>query len=165
MKSPRPHIPLSVRAEVAERQLGACLLSGKLAERLAWALKQLFGGELFHLDHDPPLAARRKVFDRAGAFVDYDPPANSAPHLIYRTVETHRVKTYVRGEHGQLSDRMLINRAKRAERGPSARPKAAIRGLSFQQQRCRMGARCSCSKRERKRCANFQKKGPRSPGG
>lgn len=153
MRSPRPHIPLSVRVEVAERQLGVCLI-GSLAERLKWALGQLYPSDPVHLDHDPPLAARHKVF-RGGEFAGYDPPANSPAHLVYRSVEAHRVKTYVRGEHGQFSDRMLINRAKRAERKPRAKIK--IRGLSFQQQRCRRGARCRCDHRSRKTCSDYRR--------
>lgn len=161
MRTPRPHIPIATRVEVAERQLGVCFV-GTLARRLDWALKQLFGDEDYHLDHDPPLAARHKRFSRAGAFIDFDPPANSPLHLIYRTKEKHRVKTYVRGEHGQFSDRMLINRAKRRER-KQTKPRAKIlhgatklRGLTFQQQRCRMRAGCTCDARERKRCKNYR---------
>lgn len=165
MRGYRPHIPLKTRVEVAERQLGECFVGKKLTARLAHALLALFGTEPVHLDHDPPLAARHKRLDRAGNFIEYDPPANSAPHLIYREVEDHRVKTYIRGEHGQLPDRVLINRAKRREkkvaqvqggRATFVRPKAKIRGLTFQQQRCRQGPRCSCSAGARKRCAHYR---------
>lgn len=156
MRAFRPYIPIPTRIAVAERQFG--LRGVRTYEQLLIALAFVFKGDPYHLDHDPPLASRAKVLDRAGEFVDYDPPANSAEHLAYRAFESHRVKTYIRGDRGQLPDRILINRAKRKERESAGRvkPKAKIRGLTFQQQRCKMGARCGCGPRERKRCRNYR---------
>lgn len=161
MRAYRPYIPIPTRIAVAERQFG--LRGVRTYEQLLIALCFIFGGCDYHLDHDPPLASRHKALDQDGAFVDYEPPANSAEHLRYLAKDDHLTKTLVRGEHGQFSDRMLINRAKRRERREAisrdsslTRPKATIRGLTFQQQRCRMGARCECDRRERKRCKHYR---------
>lgn len=123
---PRPYIPVSVRIKVAEDQLRRRindpsvlpLLSRTLQPRsryLVWLLGQLFKEEPCDLDHDPPLAARKKI-KRDGIVVGYKPDANDPQYLVYRLVDDHRVKTNVRGEHGQYSDRALIKRERRRER-------------------------------------------------
>ena len=126
MRLPRPHVPLSVRVQVAERQ---CHQQGVILpyislqytdrERLDLLLAALFGKDQFHLDHDPPLAARA-AFRSDGSFWHYSPHANDPRHLVYRTAEDHRIKTLVHGEHGQYSDRALIKREKR-RRNPKRR--------------------------------------------
>ena len=126
----RPYIPLDIRLGVALRDLGwrpveairlrvaAAKEAGTLADELADTLAMLsafHAGAKLHLDHDPPLAARKKLYWR-DVHIGYDPPANDPRFLIYRTVEDHRQKTNVRGEHGQHPDRVLIKKARRAER-------------------------------------------------
>ena len=109
MKLPRPHIPITVRIAVAARQ---CVATGKLREvlqaslmkrptdQLAHLLWALFKGEPCHVDHDPPLMLRQRTRDGT----DYVPRANDPEHLVYRTAENHRIKTFVRGDGAQLPD-------------------------------------------------------------
>lgn len=101
MRRPRPSIPLSVRVAVAERQVEAkggafwqlyqsrllIPLPYPLKDRLDALLSHLFRDEKCALDHDPALILR--PFDGK----DYDPPANSMKHLIYRTYADHLQKT------------------------------------------------------------------------
>lgn len=125
----RPHIPLEVRCRVVLRQLGemwpdltiadfrhtpgghGLLLAAKLSA-LAYDLGCNFSD--LHLDHDPALGAREKVF-RKGEHVGYRPDANDPEHLFYREKAAHRIKTNVRGLHGQHPDRVLIKRQRRRE--------------------------------------------------
>lgn len=146
----RPHIPLSVKCAVAERQVFALNLwmnnfgvpmsieqyhqSGyiKLANfrhRLEDILGLLAGHfrcqvSDLRLDHNPPLGARVRSGEGKGTV--YDPDANDPAHLLYRPhgpefEGSHLIKTNVRGEHGQHPDRVLIKKHKRLEMGP--RPK------------------------------------------
>lgn len=123
----RPHIPIPVRIVVAERQLGLMVNGGIAIARMLGAgmpngyrLRVLIGqlkkhlGENLHLDHDPALAARRKIM-RNGEIVGYRPDANDPDHLIYREKAAHQIKTNVRGEHGQHPDRVLIKKTRRLE--------------------------------------------------
>lgn len=156
---PRPYIPLKVRLQVAERQVGfkPCP-EATASSRLQGILMMLFGDSPAHLDHDPPLAARKKIKNKAGEIIGYRPAANDPNYLIYRTAGAHRLKTNVRGEHGQHPDRVLIKKNRKIERreaGVKERPKAKVRGLNFQQQRCRLGARCRCDRRQRKTCEHY----------
>jgi hypothetical protein len=116
---PRPYIPSSIRAAVAERQADAKGFRPApnlpANARLRSCLNFLFGTALVHLDHDPALAAREKII-RHGEVVGYKPDANDPDWLVYRVKEGHRVKTFIRGEHGQYPDRVLIKRARRHER-------------------------------------------------
>jgi hypothetical protein len=126
----RPHVPLSVRLEVIARQLQrdgklmavltVSVLTMKNSDRLAYLLKAMFGDQPYELDHDPCLALRYRD-DETG---EYDPPANSAEHLVYRLRDEHKTKTRIRGDHGQFSDLALIRREKRwnAKRIGKARP-------------------------------------------
>lgn len=110
MKLVRPYIPLAIRLEVIARQLQAC---GQLYDvmwveviprkntRLAYMLSRMFGDQKVHLDHDPPLCLREIVDAENGI---YDPAANNARYLVYRTAEEHRLKTFVRGDGAQLSN-------------------------------------------------------------
>jgi hypothetical protein len=125
MKRPRPYVPFNVRVEVAKRQFvekygdaGRIALlteaangDAELLRRLLEALHANFAGEKYNLDHDPPLRCR--IFNaRTGK---YKPDANDPRYLVYRTAEDHRVKTNIRGEHGQYPDRVLIKRTRRHE--------------------------------------------------
>jgi hypothetical protein len=147
MRLPRPYIPLAVRASVARRQFREKLPNTfalkcahydtlPAARRLRLFLHYVFFEKPCHLDHDPPLAARKKVFYSNGEFAGYDPPANDPDFLVYRAREDHRVKTYVRGEHGQYSDTVLIKRdRKREKKAGKVRkyrwPKRKLKSRSF----------------------------------
>lgn len=131
----RPHIPLSVRVKVAERQLRerdptiiGWVLEGKktagqqLEALLRW-LAASFVCEVsdLRLDHDPALGARQKRGE--GRKTVYMPDANDPGHLFYRPHGpehdgSHLIKTNVRGDHGQHPDRVLIKKNRRLERGP-----------------------------------------------
>lgn len=139
MRLLRPHVPLSVRCNVACRQLGVPFLIitpsygdwlrqllRDLAERLGCAESEL------HLDHDPALGAREKVHDWiTGEHTGYVPDANSAAHLIYREAGAHRLKTNVRGEHGQHPDRVLIKKARRLTENKPPKRKVKIQSRGF----------------------------------
>lgn len=137
----RPHIPLSIRVQVAERQIEAltkCLPTNELgvpyrddpgrsfAARLAWDLAILSAvlgckAEDLRLDHDPPLGARPQERRGLGRKTYYIPDANDPEHLRYRPHGaqfdgSHDIKTRVRGDHGQLSDLSLIKRERRRQR-------------------------------------------------
>ena len=132
MRLIRPYIPLSVRVQIAERQMEAatgCVCTNSfgvplratgcgafLKERLEIALFHLSrNGEIkLHLDHDPPLGARQKVI-KNGEHVDYVPPANDPEFLIYREKREHEIKTNVRGVGAQYPDRVLIKKNRRLE--------------------------------------------------
>lgn len=107
MKRPRPHIPLSVRVQVAERQVeasGSILWPlyrssvGKdtklaspwsMTRRLRVLLSDLFPDGDYQLDHDPALILRR-YSERTGK---YTPAANNSDFLIYRRKDDHLQKT------------------------------------------------------------------------
>ena len=146
MKLYRPHIPLSVRVKVAERQFlllcpnMAGLLAGKphsSGNRLKALLPLLataFGCEVseLRLDHDPPLALRPQERRGLGRKTYYTPDANDPEHLFYRPhgaqhAGSHDVKTRIRGEHGQFSDIALIKRQRRRERPPKRKAKIPSR--------------------------------------
>lgn len=126
---PRPHIPVDIRLQVVLRQIGMTPEAAKLF-RLVWpasnklltVLLRILRAKLeferdatLHLDHDPPLAARQKLYHN-GKHVGYSPPANDPDHLFYREKVAHHIKTNVRGEHGQHPDRVLIKKARKLER-------------------------------------------------
>lgn len=126
----RPHIPLDVRCRVVLRQLGEMwpevVLAhwrkepGGLSAFLKHELRELAEAlhcevDALHLDHDPALGAREKVFSR-GEHIGYKPDANDPEHLYYREAVAHRLKTNVRGEHGQHPDRVLIKKQRRLEK-------------------------------------------------
>jgi len=103
----RPHIPLTVRVAVAERQVRATgsifwplYLSAmdkdsgltepwSLTRRLRVLLNELFADQPFQLDHDPALVLR-KFNRRTGK---YTPDANNPDYLVYRTTADHQQKT------------------------------------------------------------------------
>ena len=122
MRMIRPYIPYEVRCMVAWRQLQGMVLeiateppAKPFGKWLAYALFVLFGDEPFDLDHDPALENREKVFS-CNIHVGYVPAANDPEYLIYRLHDDHKVKTIVRGEHGQHSDVALARKRKRRER-------------------------------------------------
>lgn len=133
MKRPRPHIPLAVRLQVAQRQLEARGINTGVIDRLSdnaarlrVKLSVLFGDEKPHLDHNPALILR--TFNpRTGK---YKPDANDPDFLVYRTVHDHHLKTNVAGDGALRSDtaarmhqrRMDENRGLRKRR-----PKAKIK--------------------------------------
>jgi hypothetical protein len=100
------------RAGLADRLVGDWC-KGTLRWRTYSCLTLLFAEPLaVHLDHEPPL--RERAFnERTGK---YTPDANDPDYLIYRTPEEHRIKTFVRGDHGQYPDVIRIKRAKKRER-------------------------------------------------
>lgn len=133
----RPSIPVEIKCRVALRQLGEAwpddvILAnrfvprvvpsrslGKLLDRLLGQLATLLNcpREQLHLDHDPALENRMKVF-RDGAHIDYVPAANDPEWLFYRPygaefAGSHKVKTFIRGDHGQYSDAALARKNKR----------------------------------------------------
>lgn len=137
----RPHIPVSVRVQVALRQLHKLKAptltrddhesNTNFLERQLARLALHLGAPLFerlHLDHDPALENRRKVI-RKGVHVDYDPSANDPNFLIYRTKHDHHIKTNVRGDGAQYPDRVLAKRERRRKKGkrPSRPLKSANR--------------------------------------
>jgi len=125
---PRPHIPLSVRVQVAERQVGEAGFPGllmfggqdkkPLRERLVDALGFLFGDQKIELHHRPALVNRHRK--RNG---DYDPPANDPLSLVYLLDDEHDVETRIRGQHGQHSDLGMARKNKKiaANRNPKRR--------------------------------------------
>lgn len=147
----RPHIPLSVRVQVAERQLRALVPPGKfrytfsgtstLGNKLKALLPMLaeaFGCEItdLRLDHDPALGARQRLQYSAVIKPTYIPAANDPNHLNYRPhgpqfENSHLIKTNVRGEHGQHPDRVLIKKQRRLERGPKPKRGPKIQSAGF----------------------------------
>lgn len=153
MSDLRKYIPVEVRCRVILRQLGEMwpdavieenrgaheALLGRLLDRLA----ALLDAERLHLDHNPPLAARKKVV-RHGAVVGCKPDANDPNYLLYREKRSHQVKTNIRGDRGQYPDRVLIKKSRRLEReprkrqnilGPKKRRKPKKQGGKWKQQR------------------------------
>ena len=135
-KLPRPYIPYSVRVAVAEQQMAArghaVIFSpppSNTRQRLAELLRVLFGeqppGEPLQLDHDPPLAGR--IFNPKTQ--RYKPDANDPRFLIWRTKADHKRKTYLRGDGGQFSDRILIKRERRRKREEAPAPVSAFKAM------------------------------------
>ncbi len=126
MRLPRPYIPLSVRVQVAERQLEGINyeapvkpLSERLRKLLAF-LGALCGTgciEKMELHHRPALLNRPRK--RNGAYL---PDANDMRFLVYLPEAEHDIETRVRGLHGQHSDLALARKRKRSER-KAKRPK------------------------------------------
>jgi hypothetical protein len=143
----RPHVPLKVRCEVAERQLrqlGALpdlVARGTQSHRLLLLMDALAGAigcerQELRLDHDPPLAARPRHRRGLNPRTFYTPEANDPHHLCYRPhgpqhEHSHLIKTNVRGDHGQHPDRVLIKKARRAERLPTPKRGPPIRSRGF----------------------------------
>jgi hypothetical protein len=147
----RPHIPLSVRCEVALRQMDHIkdILSltapvEPLRSRLDFlleALARLLACEVseLRLDHDPPLGARSQAVKCPGFKgppIIYIPDANDPEHLAYRPHGpqhdgSHLIKTNVRGDHGQHPDRVLIKKARRLRENKPPKRKVKITSRGF----------------------------------
>jgi hypothetical protein len=145
----RPHVPLSVRCNVAERQLreytayyGYAVAGKKTAGNRLRAmlplLAQVFGCEVseLRLDHDPPLAARPRNSQGLGLKSRYEPDANDPDYLFYRPhgaqhAGSHDVKTRIRGDHGQHPDRVLIKKARRLTENKPPKRKVKIPSRGF----------------------------------
>jgi hypothetical protein len=143
----RPHVPLTVRCVVAERQVrevfkteltalaieDAKTIYPSKARLLDWLLglvAKRFGCEPadLRLDHDPALALRPMERRGLSRKVFYVPDANDPEHLFYRPHGaqfdgSHDVKTRIRGDHGQYSDVALIKRERRRQRREEASAK------------------------------------------
>lgn len=133
MKLLRPHIPHSVRVEVALRQLRALgVIEADLyrtetrivpyLERLLFMLQMhLNTTKTLELHHRPALVNREKVYasDGLGApliHIGYLPEANDPEHLFYVPEDQHDVETRVRGLRGQHSDLALVRKRKNIDR-------------------------------------------------
>lgn len=156
MKRPRPYIPMSVRVQVAERQVeqsGSILWPIYLARvaqserlgppwsatgRLRTLLKDLFADDPVQLDHDPALILRpynpriKKVAAR------YTPNANDPAALKYSRKADHQEKTTGR-KPGALrtvttkgSDIWVKTKFDRLEGRTKKRLKQKIRSRGFQ---------------------------------
>ncbi len=138
---PRPYIPISVRRQVAERQLvergiwnqdHVAMMAASArpnGERLAFALDLMFGTQPVHLDHDPALVNR----PRNKADTDYIPSANDPLFLVYRTKIDHDIKTRVHGTGAQHSDLGLARKNKRiAKNRDPKRRRAKIKSRGFE---------------------------------
>ncbi len=138
MKLPRQYIPIDVRLKVIERQLyetqssktavDNCLndfAPKQKTKRLEYLLWVNFGDSLVHLDHDPPLCLR----EYNPKTKQYVPAANDPNYLTYIKAESHRVKTFIKGEGARRSDMGQRRYLKRviARRNPKPRfkPRAA----------------------------------------
>lgn len=134
----RPAIPLSVKCEVAARQVmrGSSptvsfltIPEKPLYIRLQILLTKLAmqtGCKVDELElHHRPALVNRQWNARKG---DYDPPANSAEHLIYLTAADHDVETRVRGIGAQRSDLSQCRYLKRVERNREPKPKKPMAG-------------------------------------
>lgn len=139
----RPYVPLSVRVQVAKRQLRA--LDEHHAASVFFGLKYdsdkrclsvlltaLFGEQKFQLDHDPALENRRQYRRRVKGElrIFYDPPANDPEHLVYREKHAHQIKTNVRGDGAKRSDREERAHQKALDRNRGRRPKKKARPIA-----------------------------------
>jgi hypothetical protein len=153
MRRPRPYIPLSVRVQVAERQVRALgdpvdaplalswfehyqLVSHELSmnERLRRLVDFLsnYLGDVLQLDHDPALILRQyKVDRRKPEAAWFTPNANDPEHLVYRPLGDHGQKTTGRKQGAAKtvttkgSDIWLKTKFRRLEQ-PRTKPKAKI---------------------------------------
>lgn len=131
----RPYVPRAIRIAVLLRQ---CDERGITAPKRYQStdgeyIKEMqiliFGNKLVHLDHEPSLVNRE--FDEDSGL--YFPDANNPKFLIYLTKEDHRIKTYVRGLHGQHSDLGLARKNKNiAHNRDPKRHKVKIKSRGFQ---------------------------------
>ncbi len=142
MRLVRPHIPLSVRCEVALRQLGRQHEAIEIVDAHHGQMRELLDHLLFelscwlgcyatelHLDHNPALGLRK--FNKRTQ--KYTPDANSPDHLVYRTKEDHDRKTRMRGDHGQYSDLTMMKRERRRKKKAAGKlkPKRKIQSRPF----------------------------------
>lgn len=122
----RPHIPLKVRVIVAVRQVDAAgvtlmQIPGETAKaRLDRHLRFLFGKATPHLDHDPALENRERIYTSLDEHIGYKPAPNDPDYLVYREKAAHDIKTRVRGEHGQFADNVIAKRERRRKKKAAA---------------------------------------------
>jgi hypothetical protein len=121
MKLSRPsYVPLSVRLQVVHR-----MWQKQKGERLSQVYGESSGAYLKrvlsllidgppHLDHEPPLACRQKI--KRKGLIRYRPDANDPDYLVYRSKQSHREKTFIRGDGAQYPDRVRIAKIRRIER-------------------------------------------------
>lgn len=145
MKRPRPHIPMSVRVEVAEQCVekglwwplycSAVAAGGMtLGKRLTILLGHMPKG--MQLDHDPALVLR-EFNEETGK---YTPDANDPAYLIYREPRDHLQKTVGRKADAEKtvttkgSDIWLKTKFARLERKTTKR-KAKIPSRPFPKQK------------------------------
>lgn len=160
----RPYIPLSVRVEVAERQLREQMEEphprGReagtywmfyansmpylaLSKRLDYLLKYLFGDQPYQLDHDPALSLRRY----SAGHDRYYPDANDPNYLLYRAKDRHLQKTTGRQPGAERtvtskgSDVWLKKKFDRIEGKTKRRPKQKIPSRGFQKGRRKINAK------------------------
>ncbi len=96
---------------------------GAFLDQLLFKLAELLGCKVLDLDldHDPPLAARKRR--GTGNRTVYTPKANDPAHLFYREHHAHHIKTNVRGDGAQYPDRVLIRRERQRREKKRAKPK------------------------------------------
>ena len=132
-------MPIALRLIVARRQVTwrqglIPLYLGSAKSKLQFYLHSLFGNEPYHLDHDPSLILRPYNPRIKNVAARYTPNANDPAYLVYRSVAEHRKKTFVTGEHGQLSDTILRAKNKRMDENRGRRkqrPKVKIANRPF----------------------------------
>lgn len=102
---------------IDERRKTPGRLGALLVEKLsAFAATLGCDGKDLHLDHDPALGAREKVYDGWHQHIGYIPDANDPEFMRYREKHAHHIKTNVRGDGAQHPDRVLIKKNRRQER-------------------------------------------------
>jgi hypothetical protein len=132
--------PLSVRVQVAERQLPKMGLpfyevvceSCNLLGRIRWLLERIFHGRACALDHDPALILRDYDPTVSDVAARYTPHAHDPNHLIYREKADHDRKTFGRTPGAERtvttkgSDIWLKSKFNRLEGRTKQRPKQKI---------------------------------------
>lgn len=132
---PRPYIPIEVRLQVIERQIteaGKATIvfdSQTKKQQLDALIRFMFGDAKVELHHRPALCNR----PRNAAGTDYNPPANSAEHLVYLREDDHDIETRVRGLGALRSDLSQARYLKKVARNRSPNPKCSspIRSRGF----------------------------------
>jgi hypothetical protein len=99
-------------------------------KQLDYLLFVIFRERKVHLDHDPPLCNRFKIMSDSGEVVGYIPHANDPNYLVYRTIEDHRKKTYIRGDGAQRSDVSQRRYLKRVAENRGLRKKKPSRKIA-----------------------------------
>ena len=151
----RPYIPLSVRVQVAERQVREAGLplwplycssieAGQrmgdpwsLTRRLRVLLTAIFPQGGYQLDHDPALEQRPQRRVGLGR-TKYVPDANSPDHLVYRSKAMHLMKTTGRKPDAEKtvtskgSDVWIAKKFRKIEGKTKPRRKQKIASRPFQ---------------------------------
>lgn len=160
----RPYIPLSVKVQVAERQVREAgsvfwplYLSGtqaaehlgepwSLTRRLRVLLGDLFPYGNYQLDHDPALEQRPQRRGGLGR-TKYTPDANDPEHLVYRTKAIHLMKTTGRKPGAEKtvtskgSDVWIAQKFRKLEGRNKPRRKQKIPSRPFQKGKRKINAR------------------------